>query len=63
MVQDTVFQVAYFQQWHIWNAANVASKDNKNTIEMMNSIVVITLDESLPISFWYFSSYYFSQSD
>ncbi len=63
MIQDTVFQAAYFQQWHSWNAANVASNDNKNAIKMMNSIVVITLDEPLPNSFWHFYSYYFSQSD
>lgn len=44
-------KAAYFLQWHSWNGAAVAIKDNKNTIEMMNSEVVITRDEILPISF------------
>lgn len=44
-------KAAYFLQWHSWNGAAVAIKDNKNTMEMMNSEVVITLDEILPISF------------
>jgi len=44
-------KAAYFMQWHSWNGASVAIKDNKNTIEMMNSDAVITRDELLPISF------------
>lgn len=44
-------KAAYFLQWHSWNGAAVAIKDNKNTIEMMNSEVIITRDEILPISF------------
>ncbi|MFS4467974.1 glycosyl hydrolase [Maribacter sp. 2210JD10-5] len=38
-------KAAYFLQWHSWSGAKVAIKDNKNTIEMMNSDAVITLDE------------------
>lgn len=44
-------KAAYFLQWHSWNGAKVAIKDNKNTIEMMNSNTVITRDELLPDSF------------
>ncbi len=44
-------KAAYFLQWHSWNGAKVAIKDNKNTIEMMNSSRVITRDELFPISF------------
>ncbi len=44
-------KAAYFMQWHSWNGAAVAIKDNKNAIEMMNSDAVITRDEVLPISF------------
>jgi len=44
-------KAAYFLQWHSWNGAAVAIKDNKNTIEMMNSESVITRGEILPTSF------------
>jgi len=44
-------KAAYFMQWHSWNGAAVAIKDNKNAMEMMNSNAVITRDELLPISF------------
>ncbi|MFK7811682.1 MAG: glycosyl hydrolase [Maribacter sp.] len=44
-------KAAYFMQWHSWSGAKVAIKDNKNALEMMNSNVVITRDEVLPISF------------
>ncbi|WP_273567368.1 glycosyl hydrolase [Maribacter halichondriae] len=44
-------KAAYFLQWHSWNGAAVAIKDNKNSIEMMNSDDVITLDELLSNSF------------
>jgi len=44
-------KAAYFMQWHSWNGAAVAIKDNQNSIEMMNSDAVITRDELLPISF------------
>lgn len=44
-------KAAYFLQWHSWNGAKVAIKDNKNSMEMMNSGVVITRDELLPTSF------------
>lgn len=44
-------KAAYFLQWHSWNGAAVAIKDNKNASEMMNSEVVITRDELLPASF------------
>ncbi|MFS4491413.1 glycosyl hydrolase [Maribacter sp. 2308TA10-17] len=44
-------KVAYFLQWHSWNGAKVAIKDNKNFIEMMNSKAVITRGEILPTSF------------
>ncbi len=44
-------KAAYFLQWHSWNGAAVAIKDNKNSIEMMNSDVVITRDELSPTSF------------
>lgn len=44
-------KAAYFLQWHSWNGANVAIKDNKNAIEMMNSATVITRDEILSTSF------------
>lgn len=44
-------KAAYFMQWHSWNGAAVAIKDNKNILEMMNSDAVITRDELLPISF------------
>lgn len=38
-------KAAYFMQWHSWTGAAVAIKDNKNSIEMMNSETVITRDE------------------
>jgi mannan endo-1,4-beta-mannosidase len=38
-------KAAYFLQWHSWNGAKVAIKDNKNTFDMMNSPSVITRDE------------------
>ena len=38
-------KAAYFLQWHSWNGAEVAIKHNKNTMEMMNSAVVITRGE------------------
>ena len=44
-------KAAYFMQWHSWNGAAVAIKDNKNTIEMMNSDAVITRDELFHIYF------------
>ena len=44
-------KAAYFLQWHSYNGAKVAIKDNENTIEMMNSSRVITRDELFPISF------------
>lgn len=44
-------KAAYFMQWHSWNGAAVAIIDNKNSIEMMNSEVVITLNELVPIPF------------
>ena len=44
-------KAAYFLQWHSWNGANVAIKDNKNAIEMMKSTTVITRDEILSTSF------------
>jgi mannan endo-1,4-beta-mannosidase len=44
-------KAAYFMQWHSWNGAAVAIKDNKNSFEMMNSDAVITRDEIMPISF------------
>jgi len=43
-------KAAYFLQWHSWNGAKVAIKDNKNASEMMNSEVVITRDELLSIA-------------
>lgn len=42
-------KAAYFMQWHSWNGAAVAIKDNKNIIDMMNSDAVITRDELLPM--------------
>ncbi len=44
-------KAAYFLQWHSWNGAKVAIKDNKNSMELMNSNSVITRDEVLPASF------------
>ncbi len=44
-------KAAYFLQWHSWNGAKVAIKDNKNALELMQSDAVITRDEVLPISF------------
>jgi len=44
-------KAAYFMQWHSWNGAAVAIKDNKNYMDMMNSEAVITRDEVLPVSF------------
>lgn len=44
-------KAAYFLQWHSWQDAEVAIKDNKNVIEMMNSEAVITRDELLSIPF------------
>lgn len=44
-------KAAYFLQWHSWNGAKVAIKDNKNSAEMMNSSSVITLDELFSTSF------------
>ena len=38
-------RAAYFLQWHSWSGANVAIKDNKNALEMMNSTTVLTRDE------------------
>lgn len=38
-------KAAYFLQWHSWNGAKVAIKDNKNIMEVMNSDAVITRDE------------------
>jgi len=38
-------KAAYFLQWHSWNGAAVAIKDNKNVLEMMNSEAAITRDE------------------
>ncbi|QLG44020.1 glycosyl hydrolase [Costertonia aggregata] len=38
-------KAAYFLQWHSWDGAKVALKDNHNTIEMMNSPAVITKEE------------------
>lgn len=38
-------KAAYFLQWHSWTNAEVAIIDNKKYVEMMNSDVVITLDE------------------
>ena len=43
-------KAAYFLQWHSWNNAAVAIKDNQNTLEMMNSDTVITRDEIMPLS-------------
>jgi len=43
-------KAAYFLQWHSWNGAEVAIKDNKNVNEMMNSPFVITRGELFPIS-------------
>lgn len=63
MAQDTVFQAAYLLEWHNLIGANVASKDHRNEIEMMNSTEVITCDKPLPSSFFYFSSYCFSLMD
>ncbi len=51
MVHILKGKAAYFLQWHSWNGAAVAIKDNKNIEEMMNSEIVITRDEILPISF------------
>jgi mannan endo-1,4-beta-mannosidase len=44
-------KAAYFLQWHSWNGAKVAIKDNKNVVEMMSSTAVITRDELLPMAF------------
>ena len=44
-------KAAYFLQWHSWNDAAVSIKDNKNTVEIMNSESVITRGEILPTSF------------
>ena len=38
-------KAAYFMQWHSWNGAKVAIKDNKNIIAMMQSDAAITRDE------------------
>jgi len=38
-------KAAYFLQWHSWNAAEVAIKDNLKAAEMMESEDVITRDE------------------
>ena len=50
VVEKLKGKAAYFLQWHSWNGAGVAIRDNRNTIEMMNSESVITRDEILPIS-------------
>jgi len=42
-------KAAYFLQWHSWNGAKVAIKDNENTIQMMQSDAAITLDELIPV--------------
>jgi len=44
-------KAAYFMQWHSWKGAKVAIKENKNTIEMMQSDAAITRDELLPTNF------------
>jgi mannan endo-1,4-beta-mannosidase len=44
-------KAAYFLQWHSWNGAKVAIRDNNNIMELMNSETGITRDEILPISF------------
>lgn len=44
-------KAAYFLQWHSWNGAKVAIKDNKNIIEMMQSETVITRDELPQMSY------------
>lgn len=41
-------KAAYFLQWHSWQGAEVAIKDNQNSLEMMNSTIVITRDEVRP---------------
>ncbi len=45
LVRELQGKAAYFLQWHSWSGTGVAIKDNKNTIEMMNSETVITRDE------------------
>ena len=51
LVEKLQGKAAYFLQWHSWNGAAVAIKDNKNILELMDHEAVITRDRIMPYSF------------